>query len=56
MQQSAEITREIVVEQAMARRPELALAAAGVDVFRLEVYAQGKIPFKRVVPTFASGR
>ena len=36
-------------------RPELALAAAGVDVFRLEVYAQGKIPFKRVVPTFASG-
>jgi outer membrane protein TolC len=55
MSQSAEITREIVVQQALARRPELALAAAGVDVFRLEVYAQGKIPFKRVVPTFASG-
>jgi outer membrane protein TolC len=55
MQQSAEVTREKVVEQALARRPELALAAAGVDVFRLEVYAQGKIPFKRVVPTFASG-
>jgi outer membrane protein TolC len=55
MKQSADITREMVVEQALARRPELALAAAGVDVFRLEVYAQGKIPFKRVVPTFASG-
>jgi hypothetical protein len=50
-----EVTRERVVELAVARRPELALAAAGVDVFRLEVYAQGKIPFKRVVPTFASG-
>ena len=45
----------MVVELAVGRRPELALAAAGVDVFRLEVYAQGKIPFKRVVPTFASG-
>jgi outer membrane protein TolC len=55
MQQVAEITREKVVELAVGRRPELALAAAGVDVFRLEVYAQGKIPFKRVVPTFASG-
>jgi outer membrane protein TolC len=55
MKQTAEITREKVVELAVGRRPELALAAAGVDVFRLEVYAQGKIPFKRVVPTFASG-
>ncbi len=55
MSQNIPITKAIVVEQALARRPELALAAAGVDVFRLEVYAQGKIPFKRVVPTFASG-
>jgi hypothetical protein len=55
MKQTAEITRDKVVELAVGRRPELALAAAGVDVFRLEVYAQGKIPFKRVVPTFASG-
>ena len=55
MKQTTEITREKVVELALERRPELALAAAGVDVFRLEVYAQGKIPFKRVVPTFASG-
>ena len=55
MEQQIPITKELVVEQALARRPELALAAAGVDVFRLEVYAQGKIPFKRIVPTFASG-
>jgi outer membrane protein TolC len=55
MSQSIPITRELVVEQALARRPELALAAAGVDVFRLEVYAQGKIPLSRKVPTFASG-
>ncbi|HEV3436274.1 MAG TPA: hypothetical protein VG122_02880, partial [Gemmata sp.] len=55
MSQQTSFTEELVVEQALARRPELALAAAGVDVFRLEVYAQGKIPFKRVVPTFASG-
>ncbi len=55
MAQKADITKELVVEQALARRPELALAAAGVDVFRLEVYAQGKIPCRRVVPTFASG-
>lgn len=55
MDQKAPITREKVIEEALCRRPELALAAAGVDVFRLEVYAQGKIPFRRVVPTFASG-
>src|SRR3974390_2955034 len=55
MKQQIARTKELVVEQAVARRPELALAAAGVDVFRLGVYAQGKIPFKRVVPTFASG-
>jgi outer membrane protein TolC len=55
MLQQVEFTKDMVVTQALARRPELALAAAGVDVFRLEVYAQGKIPFKRVVPTFASG-
>jgi outer membrane protein TolC len=55
MAQQIPITKDLVVEQAVARRPELALAAAAVDVFRLEVYAQGKIPFKRIVPTFASG-
>lgn len=55
MAQMAEVTREKVVQLALARRPELALAAAGVDIFRLEVYAQSRIPFRRVVPTFASG-
>jgi outer membrane protein TolC len=55
MKQSVPITKERVVELALERRPELVLAAAGVDAFRLEVYAQGKIPFKRVVPTLASG-
>jgi outer membrane protein TolC len=55
MGQTKEITKELVVDLALSRRPELALAAAGLDAFRLEVYAQGKIPFKRVVPTFASG-
>jgi hypothetical protein len=55
MDQRATITKEKVVELALAQRPELALAAAGVDVFRLEVYAQSRIPFRRVVPTFAAG-
>lgn len=55
MAQKVPITKDLVVEQALCRRPELALASAGVDAFRLEVYAQGKIPFKRKVPTFGSG-
>lgn len=55
MKQSVALTKDRVVELALERRPELVLAAAGVDAFRLEVYAQGKIPFKRVVPTLASG-
>jgi outer membrane protein TolC len=56
MKQNVELTRDRVVELALERRPELVLAAAGVDAFRLEVYAQGKVPFKRVVPTLASGK
>jgi outer membrane protein TolC len=55
MKQNEPLTKDRVVELALERRPELVLAAAGVDAFRLEVYAQGKIPFKRVVPTLASG-
>lgn len=55
MAQKAAFDKKFVVEQALCRRPELALASAGVDAFRLEVYAQGKIPFKRKVPTFGSG-
>jgi hypothetical protein len=55
MKQGVELTMDRVVELALERRPELVLAAAGVDAFRLEVYAQGRIPFRRVVPTLASG-
>ncbi len=55
MKQNVPLTKDRVVELALERRPELVLAAAGVDAFRLEVYAQGRIPFKRVVPTLASG-
>ncbi|HEY1191448.1 MAG TPA: TolC family protein [Gemmata sp.] len=55
MSQKAALTQDGVAELALERRPELVLAAAGVDAFRLEVYAQGKLPFKRVAPTFASG-
>jgi outer membrane protein TolC len=55
MKQNLPLTRDQVVELALERRPELVLAAAGVDAFRLEVYAQGKIPFRRVVPTLAAG-
>src|SRR5207248_10887573 len=35
MEQTKEITKNLVVCLAVERRPELALAAAGVDVFRL---------------------
>ncbi|MBA4065934.1 MAG: hypothetical protein C0501_19890 [Isosphaera sp.] len=55
MRQDNPVTKGLVVDLALCRRPELALAAAGVDAFRLEVYAQGKVTFKRVVPTLASG-
>src|SRR5262249_19195681 len=55
MSQKVELTKEMIVQFALDRRPELALAAAGVDAFRLEVYAQLKVPFKRPVPTLASG-
>ncbi|AMV26711.1 Outer membrane efflux protein [Gemmata sp. SH-PL17] len=55
MSQKEPLDADRVKELALERRPELVLAAAGVDAFRLEVYAQGRIPFKRVVPTLASG-
>jgi outer membrane protein TolC len=55
MVQDVTFTREQAIEMALSRRPELTLAAAGVDAFRLEVYAQAKIPFKKTVPTLASG-
>ncbi|QDU21435.1 TolC family protein [Urbifossiella limnaea] len=49
------LTEELIVELALCRRPELALAAAGADAFRLEVYAQGAVRFKKSVPTLAIG-
>ncbi len=55
MSQKVTLTREQAIEMALARRPELTLAAAGVDAFRLEVYAQAKIPFRKKVPTLAAG-
>lgn len=55
MTQKMELTQEMVVQFALDRRPELALAAAGVDAFRLEVLAQQKSPFRRPVNTFAVG-
>jgi outer membrane protein TolC len=55
MAQNVTLTEEMVVELALCRRPELALAAAGADAFRLEVYAQGELRGKRSVPTLASG-
>ena len=49
------ITKEQVVEFALARRPELVQAASGVDAFRLEVCAQAQIRFRQSVPTHAAG-
>ncbi|MGL6072768.1 MAG: TolC family protein [Fimbriiglobus sp.] len=49
------LTQEFVESQALARRPELAQAAAGVDVFRLEVLAQASQKYARRTSTFASG-
>ena len=51
----AGLTKEIVVERALAARPEIILAAAGLDAFRLEVYAQAKIRCGSTARTFASG-
>lgn len=55
MRQDVPLSKEKVVELAVCRRPELALAAAGADAFRLEVYAQGQINLRRTVPTLAAG-
>jgi outer membrane protein TolC len=55
MSPNVPLSEELVVELALCRRPELALAAAGADAFRLEVYAQSSVRFKKTVPTLASG-
>jgi outer membrane protein TolC len=49
------LTKEIVRERALAARPEIVLAAAGLDAFRLEVYAQARVRCGSTVRTFASG-
>ena len=49
------VTREQVIADALARRPELAQAAAGVDAFRLEVCAQGLIKYRPTAVTLATG-
>jgi outer membrane protein TolC len=49
------VTSDFVEGQALARRPELAQAAAGVDVFRLEIQAQASQKYARRTSTFASG-
>lgn len=48
------VTEEQVVSFAMSRRPEMTLASAGVDAFRLEVCAQNAVRRQRV-PTLAYG-
>jgi outer membrane protein TolC len=49
-----EVTKERVIAEALARRAEIAQAAAGVDAFRLEVCAQHKSRGLRA-PTLAAG-
>lgn len=49
------LTKEIAIERALAARPEIILAAAGLDAFRLEVYAQARVRCGSTVRTFASG-
>lgn len=55
MLQNNPVTEDLVVELALCRRPELALAAAGADAFRLEVYAQSAVRYRKTVPTLATG-
>ena len=54
MAQNVPLTEAQVIDMALDRRPELALAAAAADAFRLEVYAQGQLRFRRTAPTLAA--
>jgi hypothetical protein len=54
MAQNVPLSEDQVVAMALERRPELALAAAAADAFRLEVYAQGQLRFRRTVPTLGA--
>lgn len=49
------VTQEQVVNFAQCRRPEMAMAAAGVDAFRLEICAQAAVKYRLKVPTLAFG-
>ncbi len=49
------VTEEQVICLAKTRRPEMAMAAAGVDAFRLEVCAQAALRVRQRVPTLAAG-
>lgn len=50
---SVDFTRDTIIDQALCRRGEIFLAAAGLDVLRLEELAQGSIKFQLKVPTAA---
>jgi outer membrane protein TolC len=49
------VTKQQVIDLALARRPEMIQAAAGVDAFRLEICAQDRIRNRQSVQTLASG-
>jgi len=55
MDEKVPVTREQVIEMALCRRPELAMASAGAAAFRLEVAAQSRVRFRRQVSTLAAG-
>jgi len=51
---SGTVTLDHVIAEATARRPELTMAAMGVDAFRLEIAAQAQVKYQNIVPTLAS--
>lgn len=55
MDEKLPLMKEQAVELALCRRPELTMAAAGAQAFRLEVAAQSRVRFRRQVPTLAAG-
>jgi outer membrane protein TolC len=55
MDQKVDFKKDEVVEMALSRRPEMVLAQAGADAFRLEVCAQDRVLLRRKVATFAAG-
>ncbi|MFO0803122.1 MAG: TolC family protein [Gemmataceae bacterium] len=55
MDQKVDFKKDEIVEMALSRRPEMVLAQAGADAFRLEVCAQDRVLLRRKVATFAAG-